>query len=147
MKNLMNIFITAVLILSVLVGFIIYLMRGNNSSSSTNSTSSSSSVFDSIKKFLAGWNQWWIMLLAGITTLVLAFVTMYSGQNDKDGEKVTRDKFIASIFLGLFTCITFYQALKLWSGTSKISHLHEPPTRPSIMFAIKNCPIVSYDSF
>ena len=113
--------ITAVLILSVLVGFIIYLMRGNNSSSSTNSTSSSSSVFDSIKKFLAGWNQWWIMLLAGITTLVLAFVTMYSGQNDKDGEKVTRDKFIASIFLGLFTCITFYQALKLWSSKSNTS--------------------------
>jgi len=113
--------ITAVLILAVLVGFIIYLMRGNDSNSSTNSTSSSSSVFDSIKKLLAGWNQWWIMLLAGITTLVLAFVTMYSGQNDKDGEKVTRDKFIASIFLGLFTCITFYQALKLWSGTLNTS--------------------------
>ena len=107
--------ITAVLILAVLVGFIIYLMRDD---SSTSSNTGSTGVFGYIKKFLSGWNQWWIMLLAGITTLVLAFVTMFSYQNNKDSENVTRDKYIASIFLAIFTCITFYQALKLWSSKS-----------------------------
>ncbi len=109
--------ITAVLILAVLVGFIIYLMRDDSSNNNNNATSDNS-VFGYIKKFLFGWNQWWIMLLAGITTLVLAFVTMFSFQNNKDSENVTRDKYIASIFLAIFTCITFYQALKLWAAKS-----------------------------
>ncbi len=109
--------ISAVLILAVLIGFIIYLMKPY-SSNTNSSTTSSNNVFDYIKSFISNWNQWWIMLLAGIVSLVLAFVTMYTGQNNKDPEKVTNDKFIASIFLIIFTCVTFFQALKLWSGSS-----------------------------
>lgn len=59
------------------------------------------------------------MVLAGITALVLAFVTMFTGQNDADSDKTTTSKFIAATFLGIFTCITFYQALRLWSSKSQ----------------------------
>lgn len=108
--------IGAVLLLAIIVGFIIYLMRETTTSSST--SSANKSVFDYIKSFLSGWNQWWIMLLAGIVSLVLAFVTMFTGQNNEDKEKVTNSKFIAAIFLIIFTCITFFQALKLWSSST-----------------------------
>ena len=112
--------IGAVLLLAIIVGFIIYLMRDTTTSSST--SSANKSVFDYIKSFLSGWNQWWIMLLAGIVSLVLAFVTMFTGQNNEDKEKVTNSKFIAAIFLIIFTCITFFQALKLWTSSTSNSN-------------------------
>lgn len=113
--------IGAVLLLAIIVGFIIYLMRDSSTTTSSNTSSANKSVFDYIKSFLSGWNQWWIMLLAGIVSLVLAFVTMFTGQNNEDKEKVTNNKFIAAIFLIIFTCITFFQGLKLWSSTSSTS--------------------------
>jgi hypothetical protein len=103
--------IGAVLLLAIIVGFIIYLMRDNTSNSSTSSTNKS--VFDYIKSFLSGWNQWWIMLLTGIIALVLAFVTYFSPSDISNNTK-----FFTIGGLILFTCITFFKALKLWSSNT-----------------------------